>query len=349
VTPTAAVDVLIVGAGLAGLSSARDLTRAGFAVRVLDKSKGVGGRAATRRLEGAVLDHGAPFFTARGARFTQLVRTLEARGIVRTWTHGFHDWRDGVLLEPRDGFPRFSPPAGMNALGKALREGVDFGDEPLEVQQEALVSAVWNTSLGWSAVLESGEILNARAILVTTPAPQALAITHSSLEPRTRQALEGVTFDPCWSVMATLEATPKLPWKAVKLHHPVLEWASLEHTKRTTSPALVLHATAAWSAARLEQTQEQIIPPVLEAMRDVFGNGLDVKTAVAHRWRYAKAGRQHPEPILTQHDLVFCGDWCDADGHASRVENALESGWAAAAYLGDHLEQPMSAILTGAV
>ncbi len=51
-------DVLIVGAGLAGLSCASHLHRAGVSVRVLEASDDVGGRARTDRVDGFLLDRG---------------------------------------------------------------------------------------------------------------------------------------------------------------------------------------------------------------------------------------------------------------------------------------------------
>ncbi len=52
--------IAVVGAGLAGLGAARALAGAGREVVVFEKSRGLGGRLATRRVEGAVLDHGCP-------------------------------------------------------------------------------------------------------------------------------------------------------------------------------------------------------------------------------------------------------------------------------------------------
>jgi len=51
-------DVVIVGAGLAGLVCAQDLTRAGIDCRVLEASDGVGGRVRSDRLDGFILDRG---------------------------------------------------------------------------------------------------------------------------------------------------------------------------------------------------------------------------------------------------------------------------------------------------
>ncbi len=55
-------DVLIVGAGLAGLSAAVTLQNAGLEVRVIEGSNEVGGRVKTTRRNGYVLDHGFQVF-----------------------------------------------------------------------------------------------------------------------------------------------------------------------------------------------------------------------------------------------------------------------------------------------
>ncbi len=51
-------DVVIVGAGLAGLTCAQDLTRAGVECLVLEDSDGVGGRVRTDSVDGFLLDRG---------------------------------------------------------------------------------------------------------------------------------------------------------------------------------------------------------------------------------------------------------------------------------------------------
>ncbi|MFN7149585.1 MAG: NAD(P)/FAD-dependent oxidoreductase [Microthrixaceae bacterium] len=56
--PTERVDVVLVGAGLAGLAAARLLHQAGRSVVVLEASDGVGGRVRTDEVEGFHLDRG---------------------------------------------------------------------------------------------------------------------------------------------------------------------------------------------------------------------------------------------------------------------------------------------------
>lgn len=51
-------DVIVVGAGLAGLACARRLSKEGFSVTVLEACDRIGGRLKTDRVDGFVLDHG---------------------------------------------------------------------------------------------------------------------------------------------------------------------------------------------------------------------------------------------------------------------------------------------------
>src|SRR5215208_7589531 len=54
-------DVAVVGAGLAGLTAARELVRKHHSVYVLEARDRVGGRVLNHRIEGGVLEAGAAF------------------------------------------------------------------------------------------------------------------------------------------------------------------------------------------------------------------------------------------------------------------------------------------------
>lgn len=72
------LDVAVVGAGLTGLACAQLLHRWGYDVAVFDKSRGLGGRVATRRVNTTCFDHGARFVSRQGSRTQQLLHELLA-------------------------------------------------------------------------------------------------------------------------------------------------------------------------------------------------------------------------------------------------------------------------------
>ena len=67
-------DVVVVGAGIAGLSAARELQRSGASVAVLEARDRIGGRAqSVPGLDGQILDLGAQFIGDAQKRINALV------------------------------------------------------------------------------------------------------------------------------------------------------------------------------------------------------------------------------------------------------------------------------------
>ena len=77
--------IAIIGAGLAGLTCGKALQQAGHDVVIFEKSRGIGGRLATRRAEPFYFDHGVAAFTASDDDFQGFVNQLLAEGVVAVW------------------------------------------------------------------------------------------------------------------------------------------------------------------------------------------------------------------------------------------------------------------------
>jgi renalase len=333
-------DVIVIGAGLAGLAAARDLTRGGLSVRLLEKSKGVSGRAATKRLQvnGQPIraDHGAQFFTVRAQRLSAILPVFLESDICFEWTRGFPRWTSGGL-EPREpGHPRYACADGMSALGKAFAKGWEPNDSALEVETEVLATRIEPAPDGWDAVLENGQVRHARVLILNAPAPQAIPLVSAHVPPTLVQSLEAVRYDPCWAAIIALDERPPVDWPALEMDHPVFSWAAMDHTKRElgSPPVLVLHAQGAWSRDHLELKPETVLEMMMNAAKDALGPWVANSLAsTVHRWRYAQPTALYPRPFMAHENLVLCGDWCAG----SKVEGALESGWATAGYVKDRL------------
>ena len=91
--------IAIIGAGLAGLTAASHLISAGFRVDLVEKSRGAGGRMATRRETWASLDLGAQYFTARSPAFrAQVASWLRMEGFekCRSMAGGIEAWSQQI-------------------------------------------------------------------------------------------------------------------------------------------------------------------------------------------------------------------------------------------------------------
>jgi predicted NAD/FAD-dependent oxidoreductase len=80
--------IAVVGAGLPGLVAARQL-QAFADVTVFEKSRGAGGRMATRYAGEFKFDHGAQFFTARTTAFRDFLEPLLSEGVIADWPARF--------------------------------------------------------------------------------------------------------------------------------------------------------------------------------------------------------------------------------------------------------------------
>ncbi len=91
------LDVAVVGAGISGLAAAFRLRQAGRSVRVFESQGRVGGRMASTRHQGYLLDEGAETIAARGYDATwELIRAVGiSPAEVATIEGGFALWRDG--------------------------------------------------------------------------------------------------------------------------------------------------------------------------------------------------------------------------------------------------------------
>ena len=78
-------DLLIIGAGIAGLAAGRMAKQAGLQVLLIDKGRRIGGRVSTRRIDGFVFNHGAQFATSKSSDLGDVLRAANTAGMATNW------------------------------------------------------------------------------------------------------------------------------------------------------------------------------------------------------------------------------------------------------------------------
>ncbi len=316
-----AADVIIVGAGWAGLTAASHLASRGVSVTVLDKARGPGGRSSTRREGEFSFDHGAQYFTARSEAFRRRVRAWERAGLVAKWQPRLRVY--GSRPEGGNGAPdrRLVAMPGMNGLLKRFAEGLDC-------RYSSRVARVRFDECWWLE-LADGTSLEASALLLTAPPQQAAALLGSQ-HPFHRK-LSGVEMRSCWALMLGYERPVPTDFDAAFVNDGSLAWIARNNTKpqRSTAESWIIHAGADWSDEQLESEPDTVADSMLMELRQLepaFAMGPVLQSA--HRWRFALADKPLIEGCLLDGTsrLAVAGDWCNG----SRIEGAWSSGVAAA-------------------
>ena len=232
----------VLGAGLrrgvAGAACAVGLQRGGLQVTLFDKSRGVGGRMATRRSAFGGFDHGAQYFTVRDPRFSLALQTVPGTAdICRPWSANAVRVLDplGHVFEAARATKdaHFVAKPGMNALvrhwaeplGKAITYALNqwpnlqtyLSDGRVEIDNNLVENAIRPTKLGARNWLFIGaEHAGEKSAIIYT-----LVENCRRLDINPRDYLEDVlTRLPTWSVRRIHELTPAACAKAARRATP---------------------------------------------------------------------------------------------------------------------------------
>lgn len=324
--------VAVIGAGMAGATCARELSDAGVDVHLFEKSRGVGGRMATRRIRWrdaaqrdheVAFDHGAPGFPVRSAAFARFVDQQAESGALVRWLPRM---APGSLV-PFDGCDSWTGSHRMPAVCSRLLDG-------LHVTLGGAIDTIRRGPAGWS-LERLGETLGrgfAHVVLAMPPLQAAALLAPHRRDWATRAREQRML--PCWTLMGLSAEPAAAEWDSAWPVNGPLGWIVRNDRKpgrRSDDGAAhwVAHASARWSERHLEARDDEVQAALLLAMDEFLGQRLQWRFSQVHRWRYAAVARRASfaqEPFWYDDDLGLgvCGDYLGGAG----VEGAWMSGHA---------------------
>lgn len=283
---------LVIGAGVAGLSCASALSRAGHRVLVLDKARGVGGRCATDRVDGQPIDFGPVFLHGSDPDFIELLHSIPSITLLEDWPRrrrgsGKPCQHDAFLPTER----RFAIAEGLTAFPKYLAEG-------LEVRLGAHVTDVSTADRSFTVTLDGGESLQAPSLILAMPVEQMLSFVwpltkHSEELEAVAMLLDMVPSLPCLTVMAGygLDA-PEPAWDVFYPETSDGLMLICHDSAKRVEPkhrALVLQASARWSRVHLDDPPQGWSTSLLSEAAGLMGAWVaEPAWTRPHRWRYSR-------------------------------------------------------------
>jgi len=313
--------IVIVGAGIAGLIAGQSLSNSGQDVVVVDKGRSPGGRIATRRIDDATLDHGAQFFTVRDSLFESYVSEWIASGVVTEWCRGFD-----TTAQNNDGYPRYRGVHGMTDIAKHLAQGLD-------VQCNTLAFSIARGATSkWQLKIDDGSVLDADAIIVTCPLPQAYALlVTAGIE--LPESMLRTEYDRTICLLAVLDR-PSAVTEPGGLQNPDETFSFIADNAIkgiSSAVALTMHANPQFSLEHWDTSTDDVQRLLLERASPWIGDAT-VITSQIKKWRLATPLTIWPERYWAKDMIVLAGD---AFG-GPKIEGAALSGLAAANYLANN-------------
>lgn len=334
--------VVVVGAGISGVSCARALAGAGLPVRLLDRAGQPGGRMASQLHAGRPVDTGASYFTVSDGRFDQVVRDWRQRGLARPWTDTFEVYDHRAAGRPSTGPLRWAADAGLRSLVQDLADTAGLTVERADV---TLVDR------GGSGLTVDSR--PASAVALAMPDPQARAVLGPALA--AERAGLYAAFEP---VLALSAGWPERVWRGFDgmfvNGDERLSWIADDGSRRGDgAPVLVAHSTTSWAAAHLDRPDaahsddggqavqsdpgqpDEAAQALLRALREVLDIGTAPSWTRLRRWACARPAAGRAASFQLWPSLVgACGDgWSERP----RVEAAFLSGQLLGQALARHL------------
>ena len=299
-------DVVVVGAGLAGVACARELRAAGIGVRLLDRGHVPGGRMASRRLWERRVDLGASYLTVSDAGFRAVVDDWATRGLANEWTDTFTALGAGAP-QSKTGPVRWGAPGGLRSLVEDLAADLD-------VERREIVGL---------------DDVDTPVVVLAMPDPQARRLTggHPVTAVLDREWEPVIAVAARWADRTWDDVSPTGRFDGAFVNDdPDVAWIADDGRRRgDEAPVLVAHSTPERAARHLDEPGGAA-PAIIESVRRHLRLEEPVDVHV-HRWTFARpVGKREDDYALFDGPDTLVGVCGDGWGPSPKVETAWLSG-----------------------
>jgi renalase len=285
-------EAIIIGAGISGLKMAKFFSQNEIGpTLVLEKSKGLGGRIATRRTLGTKFDHGAQFYRLKN----------EILDLHQGWqTHLVsHQWFVSSMGN------HWCAAEGMTALAKNL------GKKQNIVLEKLVKSIEFNSEENkWIITSDKDEVWFSKKIILTAPLPQSLILLEKS-GINYPEELKSIQYTKAVIGLLTLEESFSLDGAFGYQEFSQGDFFSIsDQMKKGVSsiPAMTVTMSSAFSEAHFDLEDEIVMKKILESFRAHYPQAR-IKDSELKKWRYCQALSTYIHPYARlDNGLFLIGD-----------------------------------------
>lgn len=291
------MNIAVIGAGVSGIACAKELVALNHRVTVFDKSRGVGGRATSKRwIDGIAIDMGIPYMVNPS---NSVIQSYVNNGVLVPWRmRTSTGTRDAYVGTPK-----------MSAWVREMSDGI-----PL-ISQQRIQSISYAST--WTIVSETMASWGGfDALIFAIPAPQLCDI--HGLPHDLRNHASRVTYNAVNTLLLELSA-PVGAVDFMTFDDGYLDYCIADYKKPgrdTHRFTYALHATQDWSTRTIDSLHpDQVQSMMMAQFNRQVTHVPQVIHSVLHRWRYAQVDTGYPYGCMGKSSLEapihVIGDWCN--------------------------------------
>lgn len=270
-------DTIIIGAGLSGLITAKKLLDLDLgSVLVLEKSRGIGGRMATRRTLETRFDHGAQFYRVK-ADISEFHQLWSKVGLSHQWfvsSKGDH----------------WCAKSGMTSLAKELAVHVEF-----QLEKQVHLIKFNSEDKIWILISDKGEEWFCRQLIVSAPTPQTLQLFERSnlmeqIEPNTQKELQKLSYSKALIALVTLKDDITINDHGYEefIHGDFFSLSDQKIKGISTIPAITITMSPSFSENSFDLPDDQSLAEIIKKFLQRYPHASIIGSELK-KWRYCQA------------------------------------------------------------
>ena len=314
------VKIAIIGAGISGVSLSLLLSKK-FKIKIFEKSRGVGGRMSSRKIDPYLFDHGAQYFKIKNLEFKKFLSPLFKKKIIRPWLCRFINVNEhNKIKKELWDFKKnhFVGVPYMDSIVKYLAKDCNINLN-IKIDKIKKIKNKWNLFDDNNSIHKQFDW-----VILTLPAEQTCSLISKNIS--FYHQINLIKMMGCYSLMLGMEQPLKLDYDAALIENQDIRWVAINNSKpeRKNGYSILINSSFDYAQKNISTPKEKVIKHLLNLTQDLIKKDLtNAKLKQLHQWRYVQ-NIQYPEEdffIDKTQKIAVCGDWFVNN----RVEGAFES------------------------
>ena len=302
-------NVAVIGAGITGITIA-NLLHEKVNLTVFEKSRGVGGRMATRRAEPYQFNHGTQYFKIENKEFKDFLQPLIQNKIIKPLeTNYIEIFNKKVIKRTKiDNKKYYTAESNMNSVVKYFINNNFFINLLCKIEKTVKKNGKWfikdseNVSYGpydW--------------LFITIPSNQAIEILNNDF--KFLNIIKKLKMKSCFSLMLGFDKIKEFDFDTALFLDEDVQWLAINKKmlEKKKYYNLLINSSYNFAEQNINGNKDKISDYLIKQVSDILKCELNnYEHKALHFWKYAISEKNNNLGSLLDDNLkvIVSGDWC---------------------------------------